>query len=234
MTGSTSATPPDVVVLTARAALAERADPVRAIGMQAYMKSSMPYRGVPSPGVQATVAAVVAEHPFGTREDWSDAALRLWRDAEFREERYLALGILGHRRYAHWRDSSLLPMYEELITGGAWWDFVDEIASRHVGPILLTERATVTPVVRGWIASTNMWLRRTSIICQLGAKDSVDLGLLTDAIEANATDREFFVRKAIGWALRQHARVDPGWVRAFVDDHPEMSGLSRREATKHL
>lgn len=233
MTGSTSVPPPDVV-LAARTALAERADPVKAVAMRAYMKSTMPYRGVASPGVKATVAAVVAEYPLTARDAWRDAGLRLWREAEFREERYVSLGILGHRRYAHWRDSSMLPVYEELVSSGAWWDFVDEIASRHVGPILLAERTIVTPVVRGWITSPDMWLRRTSIICQLGAKDAVDLELLTDAIEANASDREFFVGTAIGWALRQHAWRDPAWVRAFVDDHPELSGLSRREATKHL
>jgi 3-methyladenine DNA glycosylase AlkD len=233
MTGSISVAP-SAVVLAARTALAERSDPVKAIAMRAYMKSAMPYRGVASPGVKAVVAAVVAEYPLTARDTWRDAALRLWREAEFREERYVGLGILGHRRYAHWRDSSMLPVYEELITTGAWWDFVDEIASRHVGPILLAEPTTVSPVVRGWINSPDMWLRRSSIICQLGAKDAVDLELLTDAIEANASDREFFVRKAIGWALRQYAWRDPTWVRAFVDDHPELSGRSRREATKHL
>jgi 3-methyladenine DNA glycosylase AlkD len=233
MTGSISVAP-SAVVLAARTALAERSDPVKAIAMRAYMKSAMPYRGVASPGVKAVVAAVVAEYPLTARDTWRDAALRLWREAEFREERYVGLGILGHRRYAHWRDSSMLPVYEELITTGAWWDFVDEIASRHVGPILLAEPTTVTPLVRGWITSPDMWLRRSSIICQLGAKDAVDRELLTDAIEANASDREFFVRKAIGWALRQYAWLDPAWVRAFVDDHPELSGLSRREATKHL
>ncbi|HEY8787904.1 MAG TPA: DNA alkylation repair protein [Actinopolymorphaceae bacterium] len=233
MTGSTSVATPDVV-LAARAALAERADPVRAVAMRAYMKSAMPYRGVASPGVKAVVAALVAEHPFTARGSWLDAALRLWREAEFREERYVGLGILAHRHYARWRDSSMLAVYEELITTGAWWDFVDVIASHHVGPILLAERTTVTPIVRRWSTSPDMWLRRSSILCQLGAKDAVDLELLTEAIEANASEREFFIRKAIGWALRQHAWRDPAWVRAFVDDHPQLSGLSRREATKHL
>jgi len=233
MTGATSAATAPVVI-AARAALAVQADPVKAVATQAYMKSSMPYRGVASPGVKAVVASVVADHPFATRDVWLDAALRLWRDAKFREERYVCLGILGQRRYANWRDAAMLPVYEELVTTGAWWEFADEIASRHVGPILLAERATVTPVVRGWITSPDMWLRRSSIICQLSAKDAVDLDLLTDAIESNASDRDFFVRKAIGWALRQHAKIDPGWVRAFVDTHPQLSGLSRREATKHL
>jgi 3-methyladenine DNA glycosylase AlkD len=227
-------TRPADVVVTARAALAERADPVKAIAMRAYMKSAMRYRGVASPGVKAIVGRLVAEHGFRDRDAWLAAALRLWREAEFREERYVALGVLGHRRYAHWRNPSLLPVYEELIRTGAWWDFVDVIASRHVGPMLLAERGTVTPTMRTWSTSSDMWLRRSSIICQLGAKDALDLDLLIDAIDANIADREFFIRKAIGWALRQHARVDPDWVRGFVEDHPELSGLSRREATKHL
>lgn len=222
------------VVLAVRTALAAVGDPDRAEGMRAYMKSSMPYRGVAAPAVKALVTALVAEHRFTTRDAWSSAAMRLWREAGYREERYVCLGILAHRRFAHWRDACMLPMYEELITTGAWWDYVDELASRHLGPVLRAEPATVTPVVRGWMTSPDMWLRRASIICQLGAKEAIDLDLLTDAIGANLTDREFFIRKAIGWALRQHARVDPAWVREFVDDHPQLSGLSRREATKHL
>lgn len=84
-----------------------------------------------------------------------------------------------------------------------------------------------------------MWLRRTAIICQLGAKERLDTALLTDVIEANAEGtafgHEFFIRKAIGWALRQHGRVDPAWVVAFVHDHERvLSGLSRREALKRI
>lgn len=233
-TSSGSAASADALVLAARAALIERADPVKAIAMRAYMKSSMPYRGVSAPGVKTVVAEVVSGYPIEARDSWSEAAIRLWREADHREERYVALGILGHSRYAQWRDSSMMPMYAELISTGAWWDLVDQIASRLVGPVLLAERAVVTPVVRGWITSADMWLRRSSIICQLGARDAIDLGLLTDAIEANVADREFFIRKAIGWALRQHARLDPGWVQTFVDAHPQLSGLSRREATKHI
>ena len=84
-----------------------------------------------------------------------------------------------------------------------------------------------------------MWLRRTAVLCQLHRKDQVDVDLLRHALEANLEDsrhgREFFVRKAVGWALRQHARADPDWVRAFVAEHEDrLSGLSRREALKHL
>ena len=89
--------------------------------------------------------------------------------------------------------------------------------------------------MREWATDDDRWLRRTAVICQVGAKDRTDLDLLSHAIEANLDDRDFFLRKAIGWALRQHARTDPDWVRAFVAAHDDrLSGLSRREALKHL
>jgi 3-methyladenine DNA glycosylase AlkD len=93
----------------------------------------------------------------------------------------------------------------------------------------------VQPVIREWSERPERWLRRASIICQLDAKASTDLTLLTDVIEANLADREFFIRKAIGWALRQYARTDPDWVREFVAAHRDtLSPLSYREAIKHL
>ena len=93
----------------------------------------------------------------------------------------------------------------------------------------------VEPVVRRWIASDDLWLRRLAIICQLDRKADTDLLLLTAAIDAASDSPEFFLRKAIGWALRQHAKVDPGWVRDFVAEREQvLSGLSQREALKHL
>ncbi len=91
------------------------------------------------------------------------------------------------------------------------------------------------PLIRGWAVDPDRWLRRSSIICQLGLAGRTDLDLLTEVIARNLADREFFVRKAIGWALRQYARTDPDWVRGFVAAHEtSLSPLSRREAMKHL
>ena len=99
---------------------------------------------------------------------------------------------------------------------------------------LLTERsARVRPVVAGWIDEDDLWLRRCAIICQLGAKSNTDCALLVEAITTNAADRNFFIRKAIGWALRDYARTDPKWVGAFVETH-SLSPLSHRGATKRL
>ena len=91
----------------------------------------------------------------------------------------------------------------------------------------------LTPTVRAWATDEDRWRRRTAVICQIGAKEGTDTALLAAAIEANAADRDFFLRKGIGWALRQHARTDPQWVRDFVAGH-DLSPLSRREALKHL
>lgn len=120
----------------------------------------------------------------------------------------------------------------ELIVTGAWWDYVDELAHR-VGDLLLSWPAEVRPVLRAWTRSDDRWLRRACIICQLGTRDRADLELLATAIESATGEHDFFLRKAIGWALRDYARTDPAWVRSFAETH-ELSPLSRREALKHL
>ncbi|EXG79050.1 DNA alkylation repair protein [Cryptosporangium arvum] len=223
------------LVAAVRAALAAAADPDRAPGMQAYMKSTMPYLGVAKPVRAEALKPVFVEHPLADRASWEKAVRTLWHEATYREERYAAIDLTGHRAYRQFQDATTLDLYRELVVGGAWWDYVDEIASRRVGPILRTDRAGVTPVIRTWSTDPDPWLRRTSIICQLSFKQDTDLELLTDAIAANAADQDFFLRKAIGWALRQYAWCDPEWVRAYVSAHEsELSPLSRREARKNL
>ncbi|PRY42187.1 DNA alkylation repair protein [Umezawaea tangerina] len=220
------------LVEAARAGLAEAADPVKAEGMRAYMKSAMPFRGVAKPERAKLARALFAAHPMPDRDTWRATALRLWREAEYREERYLALDLTG--AYRRWQDVDLLPLYDELVVTGAWWDFVDEVASRRVGPLLRAHPAEVAAVMRTWSGDADRWRRRTSVICQLGARWATDTDLLTDCVEATTADPDFFLRKAIGWALRDYAKTDPAWVRDFVDTHPALSPLSRREALKHL
>ncbi len=230
-----------------RGTLADHACATRAAGAQRYMKSQMPYRGVTMTDLRRLLRPLLAapEHRLPTRAEWTGAALDLWDDAAYREERYAATELLRHRLYRDWQDPDLLPLLHRLITTGAWWDHVDEVATHHVGPLLLAYRAELTPTLRDWAVADDLWLRRTAIICQLGHKEATDLDLLTTAIDANLDTtagggttpfgRDFFIRKAIGWALRQHARTDPAWVRAFVAEREGMlAGLSRREALKHL
>jgi 3-methyladenine DNA glycosylase AlkD len=222
------------IVARLRADLAAHADPSAAPEMQRYMKSAMPFRGVAKPARERLLKAAVAEHPLADASTLDAAVRELWDGAEFREERYLALSLTGHRRYAPWLDPSWVPLLRRWIVTGAWWDFTDEIASRRIGPLLRAHPDTLRPVVRTWITDPDRWLRRTAVICQLQAAGATDTALLTEAIEANLDDPDFFLRKGIGWALRQYARTDPDWVRTFVAEHPGLSPLSRREALRHL
>jgi 3-methyladenine DNA glycosylase AlkD len=222
------------IVERPRADLAAQADPSAAVEMQRYMKSPMPFRGVAKPARERLLKAAVTAHPLADPAELDAAARELWDGAAFREERYLALSLTGHRPYLPWLDPSWVPLLRHWIVTGAWWDFTDEIASRRIGPLLREHPEVVRPVIRSWITDADRWLRRTSVICQLQAGGATDVALLTEAIEANVADADFFLRKGIGWALRQHARVDPVWVRTFVAEHAGLSPLSRREALRHL
>ena len=223
----------DVELIEAvRAALRGAVRPELARPMQAYMKSAAPYLGVRVPVMRSLTRAEAKVRPSATSADLIDTVLRLWREAGYREERYAAIALLDTPAARRLRDPALLPTLRELIVDGAWRDYVDELAHR-VGELLLGWPAEVRPELLRWTASDNRWLRRASIICQLGTRDRADLELLTIAIESAAGDSDFFLRKAIGWALRDYARTDPAWVRSFAGTH-DLSALSRREALKHL
>ncbi|MEP6666058.1 MAG: DNA alkylation repair protein [Nocardioidaceae bacterium] len=222
------------LVVAVRSGLRVLANPDDAPAMRAYMKSAMPFLGVRAPAVKLLCRKVYADHRLPDCTAWESAIRALFDEATYREERYAALSLVGHRLYREFATSpSSLVLFEHLITTGAWWDIVDDVSHR-VGDVLLAHRAATTPVMRGWSRSDDLWLRRTSIICQLGHKSETDTGLLTNVIEANIADREFFIRKAIGWALREYARSERAWVLEFVADHGELSPLSKREALKHL
>lgn len=227
------------LVRLVRERLAASADPERAEPMRAYMKSAMPYRGVTSVPLRAVCRAAYDEHRLADRDAWESAVRELWEGATYREERYAALALTRHRHYRAFQDPATLALYRHLLVSGAWWDLVDPLASHNVGDLLVARPAALTPVLRDWAVDDDLWLRRTAVICQLRRTDDLDVDLLRHALEANLDDsrhgREFFVRKAVGWALRQRARTDPDWVRAFVAEHEDrLSGLSRREALKHL
>lgn len=222
---------PELVDLI-REELREHADPDRAPGMRAYMKSTMPCLGVPVPAVRRIARAAATVHPPVDVIDLGDSAGTLWRNSQYREERYAATELTALRLAVGRLE--LLDLWREMIVTGAWWDHVDGVAHR-IGALLLAHRDHMTPLLRTWARDPDRWLRRSSIICQLSLKTRTDVVLLQEVITVNAADPEFFVRKAIGWALRDYARTDPDWVRAFVTEHLELlSPLSRREAMKHL
>ncbi len=220
---------------TIRARLREVADPARASGMQAYMKSEMPYLGVSAVPLRNVCRELFGGLSWPGSAAWQADVLAIWRGAEFREERYAAIELSGVTAAREFHDLTALPMYEEMIVTGAWWDYVDAIAGQRLWAILQKEGAAMKREMLAWSLDENMWKRRSAILCQLRAKDGTDLDLLYACIEPSLDSKEFFLRKAIGWALRQYAWTDPAEVRRYVARQGDrLSGLSRREALKNI
>lgn len=218
-----------------RGDLAAAADPARAAGQQAYMKSTLPYYGVSVPGLRTLLRPHLRGYDPADRETWEATVRALWAEATHREEWYVALALARHRSARDWRDPASLPLWRDLVTAGAWWDVVDEIAGHLVGDVLLRHREAATPAIREWATDDDLWIRRTAVLAQHLHKDATDTGLLADVVDANLDDASFWLRKAIGWALRDYSKVDPGWVRDFVSHHDaRISGLSRREALRRI
>ncbi len=218
-----------------RQALKRAAVPGDAAPMQAYMKSEMPFYGIKKPLLKAALKPVLAAYPFEGWNDLHDTSLALWREATYREERYAVLELLRLRCHKSHLTPKALPMYEEMITIGAWWDLVDEIAAHQVGAILMSDPKAVGKIMRTWSTCHDLWKRRASILCQLRLKGETNTTLLAACMRPSLSSKEFFLRKAIGWALRDYARTDPDWVRDYVATHDtQLSPLSKREALKHL
>lgn len=199
------------------------------------MKSAMPFWGVPLPEVRRLVRSRLRD--LSAAEALALAA-DLFDGAERREERYAGLAALAVPTLRG--RPTVVPLIERFVLEGRWWDITDELSHR-VAELHDAEPERARATVLAWsvdhrdepVEGAGMWLRRLAIISQLGRRDRVDLALLAAVIEPNIADPDFFIRKAIGWSLREVARVRPDWVVAFVNTHA-LSPLSRREALKHL
>ncbi len=218
-----------------RAELKAVADPARAPGMQAYMKSAMPFLGVSAVPLRTLCRQLFAGLTYANSAAWQADVLAIWRGARFREERYAAIALTGIREVRAFQRIDVLPLYEEMIVTGAWWDHVDNIAGQRLLVLLANDPVPMKQAMRAWSHDADMWKRRSAILCQLNAKGATDLDLLHDCIAHSLDSPEFFLRKAIGWALRQYARTDPAEVSRYVAAHEgRLSALSKREALKHI
>jgi len=220
-----------LAVARLRRGLEAAADPVRAPAMEAYMRNRFPFLGVPAPKRRAVVRATLPSRPRPTTAELAEVALACWRQPE-RELQQAAVDHLA--AHAERAGPELLPVVERLIGERSWWDTVDPLAARVVGPLVQAHPELRARVV-AWIDGDDMWLARAAILHQLGDRERTDAALLFDLCRRRAADPEFFIRKAIGWALRQHARTDPRAVQAFVAEMGDrLSPLSRREALRHV
>ncbi len=225
----------DRLILGLRRALAKAGDRERAKAQQAYMKSSLPYHGVSSGEMRAIAKKVFATYPFDDPAVWRRDVLAIWRAAEKREERYAAIELLQHRRARAFHTLEALPMLEEMIVTGAWWDYVDTIAAHDLGAIFSHDSKTMRRRMLEWSTDRDIWKRRSSILCQLRFKERTDTALLYACIEPSIERAEFWLRKAIGWALRELAKTNPEEVVRYVkENEARLSGLSKREALKNI
>lgn len=208
----------------------EQAHQENAHAMMQYMKTTMPFYGVRAPVRKELIKEVLRAYPVA-RENRQALVAALWQ-LPHREEKYAAIDIA--RLLKLYDDPASLSLFKEMIQEGAWWDFVDEIAVRLVGPLLLKNRDLFF-VIDQWHQDSNMWLRRTAIICQNKFKEKTDTDRLFAVCLSRAHEKDFFIRKAIGWALREYAKTDEQAVKKFVLAHKDkLSPLSFSQATKHI
>jgi 3-methyladenine DNA glycosylase AlkD len=203
---------------------------LNASSMAAYMKGHFSFLGVPKPTRSEIQRRHWADRP---KKSAAIAAIHELWNTPFREAQYLALDLLKAES-KHWTPEEALTALEAWITTHSWWDSVDALAVHGVGVLLRRQPEAVWPAVQAWIYSDNLWLNRTAMIAQLGFRAETHTEWLDEALSAHTASKEFFHRKAIGWALRDFSRTNPRWVRQWVDAHPELSGLSRREALRLL
>jgi 3-methyladenine DNA glycosylase AlkD len=207
------------------------ADPERAVAMAAYMRDQFPFLGIPSPVQKRLAREVMAGIDRPDERDLRSVSTICWRMSE-REYQYFACGLL--RRHVRGCGPGFLTVARHLVTTKPWWDTVDALAAHTVGPLVARHPELVASMDE-WAVDEDMWLVRTAILHQLTFKEATDAQRLFRYCRQQAAHKDFFVRKAIGWALREYARTDPAAVRAFVHGHASrLSGLSVREATKHM
>ena len=199
--------------------------------MKAYMKDRAEFLGAKTPQRRAASKPFITAGRHATSDQLLAAADACWAEPE-REFQYVATDLL--RRWNRALEPDSLSRLESLIRTKSWWDTVDALASNVVGS-LVARHADLAATMDNWVDDIDFWIARTAILHQLGYGDETDASRLFDYVDRRCGDTEFFIRKACGWALRQYARHDPEAVRTYVLDRGDaLSGLTRREALKHL
>lgn len=208
----------------------QNADPTQAASMKKYMRDQFEYLGIKSPQFKALMQEHVAKNGLPPVTDLDVILRELWSLPQ-REFQYAATSFLS--RFAKDLPAKIIKTIEYMLVTRSWWDTVDTISGGALGVHFRRFPEIREKYLAKWRASENFWLRRATILFQLNYKKETDFDLLCEIIRENLNSKEFFINKAIGWSLRQYARVDPNAVKKFVKSTP-LHPLSRREAMKHL
>ncbi|WP_405994718.1 DNA alkylation repair protein [Streptomyces sp. NBC_00986] len=221
----------DTVLERLTATYAAVADPERAVPMRAYMKDIAPFLGLTTPVRRALSRTVLEGTPRPDETDCTAIALRCWELPE-REYQYFAVDYL--RRHVKHCTSGFLPIARHLVSTVPWWDTVDALASHVVGGLVAADPKLVTDM-DAWIVDEDMWVARTALLHQLRYKERTDTERLFAYCLLQSGHPDFFIRKAIGWCLREYAKTDPEAVRGFLArEKGRFAPLSVREALKNI
>lgn len=208
---------------------AAMSDAEKAAYMKAYMKNKFDFYGIPTPGRRKICKDYIKQHKIKDETELEAVVKELWMLAE-REFQYFAIELLAANKIL-WQ-SSIIVLFEYCITNKSWWDTVDFIATECTGSYFKMFSEQIIRVTGKWNKSSDMWLQRSSLLFQKSYKKDTDTSLLSAYILHLSSSKEFFIQKAIGWILREYAKTNADWVKAFVNAHP-LAPLSKREALKH-
>jgi 3-methyladenine DNA glycosylase AlkD len=206
------------------------ADPARAFQMKKYMKDQFPFFGIPANPRRVICAEFLKENGLPEKVILNEVIKELW---EKKEREFHHFGAELVNRYKKSVEEKDIDMFRWMLVNKPWWDTVDFIAANLVGNYFQAFPEKAESTMKNWLESGNMWLQRTTIIFQLKYKKNTDLKLLARQINALKHSKEFFIRKAIGWSLREYSKTDPEWVQDFVSK-TDLSPLSKREALKRI
>lgn len=209
----------------------KNADTNRAPAMKAYMKNQFEFYGINSPLRKELVKDIKKKFTFTNDDTFWMLIDELWKSDQ-RELQYIALDLLATLSSKLTKEN--IPALERMILTKSWWDTVDMITPNLIGKIFMNDNASRDNYVYKWMDSDNIWLQRSAIIFQLKYGMKTDIDLLYEAILKNDVSKEFFVRKAQGWALRQYGKYNPTFVYNFVQANPQLSGLTQKEALRSL
>lgn len=209
---------------------AANADVENAKGAKAYLLNQFEFYGIKTPLRRQICKAFYASHPITNHKELTLLVKSCFAEPQ-RELHYFAIELVGHHKKM-WSKKTI-PLIEWMITHNSWWDSVDSTNSFVISKYFLQFPEAIEPTTSKWNQSSNKWLQRMSLLFQLLYKDKTNTVLLSKFIEHTQLEEDFFIRKAIGWALRAYAYTNKKWVIQFVKDHPSLSNLSKREALKH-
>lgn len=218
-------------VLSLKTLFEQNADPAQAGPMKKYMRDQFEYLGIKTPQRAALTKEFIKEHGLPPLDQLDVILRELWSLPQ-REFQYAATSLLG--RLENEIEPEFISTIEYLLITKSWWDTVDTLAGNSVGTHFKRFPKVREKYLKKWRKSDNFWLRRTTLLFQLGYKKETDFDLLCEIIKENLGSDEFFINKAIGWALRQYAHTNPAPVKKFVKATKDLHPLSRREAFKNI